>query len=65
MPTDGRVETNDDYLGGKPARLKARFKRKRAKSPAKRIVAPGAFVVTDGLTCFEAVGDAGCNGGQS
>jgi hypothetical protein len=49
---------------GKPARLKvrriARFKRKRVKSLAKRIVAPGALVVTDGLSCFKGVADAGC-----
>lgn len=49
---------------GKPARLKvrriARFKRKRVKSLAKRILAPGAYVVTDGLACFRGVADAGC-----
>ena len=39
----------------------ARFKRKRVKSLAKRILAPGAFVVTDGLACFRGVADAGCN----
>jgi hypothetical protein len=50
--------------GKAPARLKvrriARFKRKRIKSLAKRIIAPGAFVVTDGLACFRGVADAGC-----
>lgn len=50
---------------GKPARLKvrriARFKRKRVKSLAKRILAPGAFVVTDGLACFRGVADADCD----
>lgn len=49
---------------GKPARLKvrriARFKRKRVTSLTKRIIAPGAFVVTDGLACFRGVADAGC-----
>ena len=38
----------------------ARFKRKRVKSLAKRILAPGAFVVTDGFACFRGVADAGC-----
>lgn len=51
--------------GRKPARLKvrriARFKRKRVKALAKRIIAPGAFVVTDGLACFRGVADAGCD----
>jgi len=55
------VQTTD---GKKPARLKvrriARFKRKRVKSLAKRIIAPGTFVVTDGLACFKGVADAGC-----
>ena len=50
--------------GKRPARLKvrriARFKRRRIKSLAKRIIAPGAFVVTDGLACFRGVADAGC-----
>ncbi len=50
--------------GSRPARLKlrriARFKRQRVKSLAKRIIAPGAFVVTDGLACFRGVADAGC-----
>lgn len=55
------VQTTD---GKKPARLKvrriARFKRKRVKSLAKRIIAPGTFVVTDGLACFKGITDAGC-----
>ena len=50
--------------GKRPARLKVRrigrFKRKRVTSPVKRIVAPGAFVVTDGLAYFRGVADAGC-----
>ena len=49
--------------GKGPARLKvrriARFKRKRVKSLTKRIIAPGAAVVTDGLACFRGVADAG------
>jgi transposase-like protein len=56
------VQTID---GGKPARLKlrriARFKRKRVKSLAKRIIAAGTTVVTDGLACFKGVADAGCD----
>lgn len=49
---------------GKPTRLKvrriARFKRRRIKSLAKRIIAPGTWVTTDGLACFKGVADAGC-----
>ena len=49
---------------GRPRRIKlrriARFKRKRVRSLAKRIIAPGATVVTDGLSCFRGVADAGC-----
>jgi transposase-like protein len=49
---------------GKPARLKvrriARFKRKRVKSLARKIIAPGTWVTTDGLACFRGVADAGC-----
>jgi transposase-like protein len=49
---------------GRPRRIKlrriARFKRARVKSLAKRIIAPGATVVTDGLACFQGVEDAGC-----
>ena len=56
------VQTID---GGKPARLKirriARFKRRRVKSLAKRIIAAGTTVVTDGLACFRGLADAGCN----
>jgi hypothetical protein len=55
------VQTSD---GKKPTRLKvrriARFKRKRIKSLAKKIIAAGSFVVTDGLACFKGVADAGC-----
>ena len=55
------VQTSDD---GRPRRIKlrriARFKRKRAKSIAKKIIAEGATVVTDGLKCFRGVADAGC-----
>ena len=55
------VETTDD---GRPRRIKlrriARFKRRRVKSLAKRIIAPGARVVTDGLVCFRGIADAGC-----
>lgn len=49
---------------GRPRRIKlrriARFKRKRVRSLAKRMIAPGATVVTDGLSCFRGVVDAGC-----
>ena len=52
-------------INGKPARLKvrrvARFKRKRIKSLVKRIIAPEAWVTTDGLACFKGVADAGCH----
>lgn len=55
------VQTFDD---GRPRRIKlrriARFKRKRVKSIAKRIISEGATVVTDGLKCFRGVADAGC-----
>ena len=55
MQTDGE---------GRPQKIKlrriARFKRKRVKSVAKRIIAAGATVVTDGLKCFRGVADAGC-----
>lgn len=54
------VQTSD---GTKPVRIKlrriARFKRKQVKSFARRILAPGALVVTDGLACFRGVADAG------
>ena len=48
------VQTDDK---GRPQRLKirrvARFKRARVKTLTKRIIAPGADVVTDGLGCFK------------
>ena len=54
------VQTSDD---GKPQKIKlrrvARFKRKRIKSLAKQIIAPGATVLTDGLACFRGLADAG------
>jgi transposase-like protein len=56
------VQTSDD---GRPRRIKlrriARFKRRRVKSLTKRIITPGATVVTDGLSCFRGVADAGCS----
>ena len=56
------VQTID---GGKPARLKirriVRFKRRRVKLLAKRIIAVGATVVTDGLSCFRGLADACCD----
>ena len=49
---------------GRPRKIRlrriARFKRARVKSLAKRIIEPGATVVTDGLACFRGVADAGC-----
>ena len=49
---------------GRPRRIKLsripRFKRARVKSLAKRIIAPDATVLTDGLACFRGVADAGC-----
>ena len=55
------VETTDDR---KPKRIRlrrvARFKRKRIKEFARRVVASGATVVTDGLSCFRGLADAGC-----
>jgi transposase-like protein len=55
------VETDEK---GRPRKIKlrriARFKRRRVKGLAKRILAPGATVVTDGLSCFRGVADAGC-----
>ena len=60
-PIVAAVETTDD---GKPKRIKlrriARFKRRRVKALTKRITAEGAKVVTDGLSCFRGVADAGC-----
>ena len=56
------VQTNEK---GRPRRIKirriARFKRRRMKSLAKRIITPGATVITDGLSCFRGLADAGCN----
>lgn len=49
---------------GRPRRIKLsripRFKRRRVKSLVKRIIVPGAAVLTDGLACFRGVADAGC-----
>lgn len=59
-PFIAAVETTPDR---KPKRIRlkriARFKRKRIKSVAKRVVAPGATVVTDGLSSFRGIPDAG------
>lgn len=58
-PIIAAVETTDD---GKPKRLKirriARFKRKRVKSLAQRMIAVGSTVLTDGLACFRGIADA-------
>ena len=55
------VQTDDK---GRPRQIKirriARFKRRRVKSLAKKMIVPGATVVTDGLACFRGVTDAGC-----
>ena len=55
------VETDEK---GRPRRMKirriTRFKRRRVKALAKRIISPGATVVTDGLACFRGLADAGC-----
>ncbi|WP_414463649.1 IS1595 family transposase [Hyphomicrobium sp. B1] len=60
-PIVAAVQTDEK---GRPHRIKlsriARFKRRRVKSLAKRIIAPGATVLTDGLACFRGVADAGC-----
>ena len=49
---------------GRPQRIKLRriprFKRARVKTLARRIIAPGSTVVTDGYPCFHGVTDAGC-----
>jgi hypothetical protein len=37
-----------------------RFKRRRVKSLTKRVSEPGSTVVTNGLSCFRGVADAGC-----
>lgn len=59
-PFVAAVETTPDK---KPKRIRlkriARFKRKRIKALAKRVVAPGTLVVTDGLSSFRGVTDAG------
>lgn len=58
-PIIAAVETTDD---GKPKRIKirriARFKRKRVKSLAQRMIAVGSTVLTDGLACFRGIADA-------
>jgi len=55
------VETDEQ---GHPRKIKlrriARFKRRRVRSLAKRIIAPSTTVVTDGLVCFRGLADAGC-----
>lgn len=59
-PFVAAVETTPEK---KPTRIRlkriARFKRKRIKSLAKRVVASGALVVTDGLSSFRGIPDAG------
>ena len=59
-PFVAAVETTPDK---KPKRIRlkriARFKRKRIKSLAKRVVAAGATVVSDGLSSFRGIADAG------
>jgi transposase-like protein len=61
-PFVAAVETTED---GKPKRIRlkriARFKRKRIVSLAKRVVVPGSTVVTDGLSGFRGLVDAGCH----
>lgn len=61
-PIVAAVETDEK---GRPRRVKlsriARFKRRRVKSLVKRIIVPGATVLTDGLACFRGIADAGCN----
>jgi transposase-like protein len=60
-PIVAAVQTDEK---GRPRRIKlsriARFKRRRVKSLVKRIIVPGATVLTDGLACFRGVTDAGC-----
>ena len=59
-PFVAAVETTPEK---KPIRIRlkriAQFKRKRVKTLAKRVVAQGARVVTDGLSSFRGVTDAG------
>jgi ISXO2-like transposase domain/Transposase zinc-ribbon domain len=61
MPIVAAVETTKD---GKPVRIKTRrvkaFSKKHIKNLAKRIVAAGTTVVTDGLRCFRGFAAAGC-----
>lgn len=61
-PIVAAVQTDEK---GRPRRIKlsriARFKRRRVKSLVKRIIVPGATVLTDGLACFRGIVDAGCN----
>lgn len=61
-PIVAAVQTDEK---GRPRRIKlsriARFKRRRVKSLVKRIIFPGATVLTDGLACFRGIVDAGCN----
>ena len=60
-PFIAAVETTST---GKPKRIRlkrvARFKRKRITAAAKRMLVPGAQVVTDGLPCFRGLTDAAC-----
>lgn len=57
-PMIAAVETTDD---GKPRRIGIRsivwFKRKSVRSLAKRMVAAGSTVLTDGLACFRGIAD--------
>lgn len=61
-PIVAAVQTDEK---GRPRRIKlsriARFKRRRVKSLVKRIIVPGATVLTDGLACFRGIVDARCN----
>jgi transposase-like protein len=61
-PIVAAVQTDEK---GRPHRIKlsriARFKRRRVKSLVKRIIVPGATVLTDGLACFRGIVDAGCS----
>lgn len=60
-PIVAAVETTPE---GKPVRLKLRqvkgFRRKEIKRLACRTIHPGSTVVSDGLSCFRGVADAGC-----
>jgi transposase-like protein len=61
-PIVAAVQTDEK---GRPRRIKlsriARFKRRRVKSLVKRIIVPGATVLTDGLACLRGIVDASCN----